>query len=56
MKKFFESGFGFMLVALMCFAAGVVSENGSVFIAIGGFWLVFAVIVRSKYTKKGVSE
>lgn len=55
MKLFFESGMGFMVVALLCFVAGVLAENGPVFISIGGFWLVIAIIVRSKYVKKDKS-
>ena len=56
MRKFFESGLGFMVVALLCFAAGVLAENGAVFISVGAFWLVFAIIVRSKYAKKDTSD
>ena len=56
MKTFFESGFGFMLVALLCFLAGLLADDGALFLSIGGFWLVFALIVRSKYAKKDPSE
>ena len=40
-----------MIVALMCFAAGAVADNGGVFVGIGAFWLVMAIIIRSKSTK-----
>ena len=52
MKKFTQSGGFFMLVALICFVAGFTAENGTVFMSIGGFWLVMAIIARSKYAKK----
>jgi len=52
MKKFFQSGGAFMVVALLCFAAGVLSDNGAVFTGVGAFWLVMAIVVRAKNTKK----
>ena len=39
-------------MALLCFAAGFIAENGNVFIAIGGFWVVMVAVVRGKYAKK----
>lgn len=51
MRKFVESGAAFLIVALLCFVAGVVAENGTAFIGIGGFWVIMAVIVRSKNAK-----
>jgi succinate-acetate transporter protein len=56
MQRFFQSGGVFMVVALLCFVAGVVSENGSVFISIGAFWMIMAIIVRGKNAKKQSSE
>jgi hypothetical protein len=56
MRKFFESGGAFMAVALLCFAAGLIAENGGVFIGVGAFWLVMAVIVRGRSTKKQPPE
>ncbi len=52
MKRFVQSGGAFMLVALLCIASGLISENGAVFIGVGAFWLIMAIIVRSKYAKK----
>ncbi len=52
MRKFFQSGAAFIVVALVCFAAGVASENGPTFIALGGFWMIMAIIVRGKNLKK----
>jgi succinate-acetate transporter protein len=66
MKKFFQSGVAFMVVALLCFAAGVLcfaagvlSEKGAgftsvgaVFTSVGALWLVMAIVVRAKNTKR----
>jgi len=52
MKKFFQSGGAFMVVALLCFAAGVLSDNAAVFTGVGAFWLVMAIVVRAKNTEK----
>lgn len=66
MKKFFQSGVAFMVVALLCLvagvlcvASGVLSEKGTVFTVVGAvftsmgaFWLVIAIIMRAKNTEK----
>jgi hypothetical protein len=52
MKRFFQSGGAFMLVALICIGAALLSEYNGVFAGIGVFWLIMAMIVRGKYTKK----
>jgi succinate-acetate transporter protein len=52
MKTFVKSGGAFMVVALLCFAAGLRSESGAVFNAVGAFWLVMAIVVRAKNSKK----
>ncbi len=52
MKKFFQSGGAFLVVALLCFAAGVLSDNKAVFTGVGAFWLVMAIVVRARNTKK----
>ncbi len=52
MRKFFESGGFFMAVALLCLVAGIVAENGGVFVSLGGFWLIMAIVVRGKNAKK----
>ncbi len=51
-KKFVQSGGAFMVVALLCIAAALISENRAVFICAGGFWLIMAIIVRGKYGQK----
>ncbi|MEE9213590.1 MAG: hypothetical protein V3U54_02185 [Thermodesulfobacteriota bacterium] len=56
MKKFVESGGAFMVVALLCITSGLISENGPIFIGVGGFWLIMAIIVRGKYEKKKPHE
>jgi len=56
MRKFFESGGLFMVVALICAVAGVLSENGTVFISLGAFWMIMAVIVRSRNAKKAAGN
>ena len=52
MRTFLQSGGAFLLVALLCLAAGLVADNGAFLFAAGGFWLVAAVIVRAKSAKK----
>ena len=41
-----------MVVALLCIAAGVISDKGGALIGVGAFWLVMAIIVRAKNTNK----
>jgi succinate-acetate transporter protein len=52
MQKFFKSGAAFMVVALICLAAGLKPGNGAAFIGLGAFWLIMAIVVRSKNAKK----
>lgn len=52
MQKFFQSGAAFMVVALLCLAAGFVSNYQTLFISVGAFWLIMAIIVRARYAKK----
>ena len=56
MQKFIRSGGAFMVVAILCMVAGLLSENSGVFISIGGFWLVVAIIVRAKNAKKPLGD
>jgi hypothetical protein len=56
MKKFFESGVAFMVVALISYVAAMRAENGSVFMGLGAFWLIMAIIVRSRNAKKSAKE
>lgn len=51
MKRFFRSGAFFMVVALLCFAAGVIAENGHIFLGIGVVWLVIAIVTRARYAE-----
>ena len=52
MRKFAESGRFFLLVAVICFVSGFIAENGTVFLSLGGFWLIMGIIARAKYAKK----
>ena len=56
MREFFESGALYLIVGLLCMVAGVISERTVVFVAIGGFWVIMAVVVRAKNTTKGKHE
>ena len=56
MQRFFRSGGAFMVVALLCLAAGLMSENGTIFISVGAFWLIMAIIVRGKNAKRQPPE
>jgi hypothetical protein len=51
MRKFFESGLAFMLVALVWIAVGLLAGR-PVLGALGVFWLVLAIAVRARSTKK----
>lgn len=51
MRKFFESGLAFMLVALVWIAVGLLSGRPGLG-ALGVFWLVLAIAVRARSTKK----
>jgi succinate-acetate transporter protein len=55
MQRFFRSGGAFMVVALLCIAAGLISENKAVFLSVGAFWLIMAIIIRAKNAKKPTS-
>ncbi len=53
MRKHFESGLAFMIVAALSAAAGlmmIMSENrsGLVFLLAGGMWVIVAIGVRNK--------
>lgn len=54
MRKHFESGAAFIVVALLCFAAAIAQfasgakGAGSVMVPVGGFWLIFAMIARGR--------
>jgi hypothetical protein len=52
MRKLFESGWAFMIVALLCFGTGAISDNGAAFIGFGVLWLVVAIAVRGKNAKR----
>ena len=52
MKKFFQTGGAFMLVALLCISAGLLSGDRGALSGVGVFFLVMALVVRAKYTKK----
>ncbi|MBI2619180.1 MAG: hypothetical protein HYW57_03785 [Ignavibacteriales bacterium] len=52
MQRFFQSGAAFLVVALICMIAGVVSDNAGVFVSIGAFWLIMALIMMGKNAKK----
>jgi hypothetical protein len=51
MRKFFESGLAFMLVALITISAGLASGRPGLG-ALGGLWLVLAIVVRARSAKK----
>lgn len=51
MRKFFESGLAFMLVALVWIAVGLLSGRPGLG-ALGALWLVLAIVVRARSTKK----
>jgi hypothetical protein len=51
MRRFFESGLAFMLVALVWIAVGLLSGRPGLG-ALGVFWLVLAIAVRARSTKR----
>jgi hypothetical protein len=50
MPKFFLSGWGFIILALLCLAAGLLIPHASFFIYVGAIWLVAAIIVRARFS------
>jgi hypothetical protein len=50
MLKFFMSGWGFIILAVLCLAAGLLVPKPSFFIILGGIWLVAAIIVRARFS------
>ena len=65
MQQFFRSGVAFVVVVLLCFAAGLKAAHNTVFLSLGGlwlivatvfmslggFWLIVAIVVRRRYGK-----
>ena len=51
MRKFFESGLAFMLLALVWVAAGLLSGRPGLG-ALGVFWLVLGIAMRARSAKK----
>lgn len=51
MRKFFESGLAFMLVALIWIPVGLLSGRPGLG-ALGVIWLVLAIAVRARSAKK----
>lgn len=51
MRKFFESGLIFMLIALVWIAVGLLSGRPGLG-AFGVLWLVLAIAVRARSSKK----
>ena len=56
MQKFFRSGGAFVVVALLCFVAGLTSESGTAFLGVGTVFLIIGMAARSKYGKKAPPE
>lgn len=56
MRKLFESGVGFLLVAIVCFFAAILSEKNRVFVPIGSFWLIFGIIAAARNKEKNVGR
>jgi len=52
MQKFFQSGYPFLVAALLFLIVGALSEHPGVYISIGVAFLVLAFAVRKKSTQK----
>ncbi len=52
MQKFFQSGYAYVLVALVFFVAGVVSDRPAPFIILGAAFLILALAVRKRNANK----
>ena len=48
MRRVFESGMGFLAVAMVCMVVAVITDQTALFIALGVFWMIVAVAVRAK--------
>jgi hypothetical protein len=51
MKRFFESGLAFLLLGLVSIAVGLLSGRPGLG-AVGVLWLVLAIALRARRTKK----
>ncbi|MHC5211144.1 MAG: hypothetical protein ACYTG2_10540 [Planctomycetota bacterium] len=56
MGRVTESGWGFMVVAVLCFAAAITSEARGVFVGVGAFWMILAIVVRARNAGKHSSR
>ena len=52
MKKFFQSGGAFMMIALLFFGAALLSDNAGPLGVVGAFWLVMGIAMRAKNARK----
>ncbi len=51
MRRFFQSGYAFIVVALLSFIAAMNSARPTVFISVGAVFLILALAVRKKNRK-----
>jgi hypothetical protein len=51
MKKFFQSGTAFLVIALLFFLTALVGDKAAVFVCLGSFWMILGIVTRAKYGK-----
>ena len=56
MKNFFQSGWAFLTVSLLCIGVACISDYKGPLAAIGVFWMIMAYIVRGHYVRKKKRE
>ncbi|MBI5021417.1 MAG: hypothetical protein HZB59_08280 [Ignavibacteriales bacterium] len=56
MKKFFESGYAFFLVAFMFLMLTLLSEKGAAYLSVGVVFFILGLAVRKKNAKKATEQ
>jgi hypothetical protein len=56
MKKFFESGYAFFLVAFVFLVVSVLGDKTAVYLSIGVVFFIIGLAVRKKNTQKTIEQ
>lgn len=56
MMKFIGSGRAFLLLAVLFMVIGVISEKTTVYLSLGGLWLIVGLIMMAKNKQKSSVE
>ena len=56
MKRFFQSGIAFLLIALLFFVTAMVADSPAAFICLGVFWMIVGATVHRRYRSRDAKE